>query len=192
MPKLPPSAHWPLDASSVEEGHPELQHQSPSGSAGQSHSLCCQWSGELGSGGQANRSKKWLGLPWLTLCHRTVDSVWDHLGTLIQTLPWHWAPHGSWAPPTERRCQFLPQPQYDHCHHLRGRRLPSMRQTRCPYHWGGATGSEREAPEGQLQHISPLMWASFWTEKEWSWGSLTYLHYCRQGWKWVLISAQVG
>lgn len=55
---LPPSEYWPLDASLTWVRHLELQHQLQSQSVGQSHSLCSQWSGELGSGCQRFMKKK--------------------------------------------------------------------------------------------------------------------------------------
>ena len=185
MPTLPPFARWPLGVSSVEGGCSEPRHQQLPGSAGLSRSLYSRWSGELESAGQ--RGKLWIPhrMFHVRKCFSKLDKT---------TLPWHWAPCGSWAPPVEEWCQFSPQHQYGHCHHLRGRRSPSMHQTRCPYHWGGAAGSAREAPEGTV-------WASpFRTLNEalgvrcsdlWA-VMVTYLHDCRQGWTRVLIATQVG
>lgn len=80
----------------------------------------------------------------------------------LSYLPWHWAPRGSWAPPAEGLCQFSLQHQCGHCHHQRGRRLPSMHQTRCPYHWGGVAGSVREAPEGTTAHYGTFQLRYCW------------------------------
>lgn len=151
MPTLPPFARWPLGVSSVEGGCSEPRHQRLPGSAGLSRSLYSQWSGEPGSGVRGVNSE------YLTTERFMLERVFQRAKWAKTTLPWHWAPCGSWAPPVEGWCQFLPQHQYGHCHHLRDRRSPSMHQTRCPYHWGGAAGSAREAPEGTV-------WASpFWT-----------------------------
>lgn len=190
MPTLPPSAHWPLGASSVEVGCSELQHQSLPGSADQSHSLCSQWSVKLESADWRKPGWSFLQVSKLRCDHAVVKvrcrlqvyqvstsafykpvcQVQDIncvayciLNTLQglsepRTLPWHWAPHGSWAPLVEERCQFSPQHQYGHCPHLWGRRLPSMRQTKCPYHWDGATGSEMEAPAGTIVKVQPYCW----------------------------------
>lgn len=76
-----------------------------------------------------------------------------------KTIPWRWAPRGSWAPPILGRCQFLRRRQCGHCHHLRDTRLPSRHQTRCPYQWDGAVGSEREAPDEQGTAHETSFWA---------------------------------
>lgn len=123
-------------------------------------------------------------------------AFWKHfVGFDPGTLPWHWVPHGSWAPPVGGQRQFSLQHQYGHCHHLWGRRLPSMHQTRCPYHWDGAIGSEMEAPEATTVMLARLL--IHLSDEEWHWlvavsCYFTYLQDCRQGWKRVLVSAQVG
>lgn len=55
MPMLPPFAHWPSGASSVQVGCSEHRHQPLPGSVGLSRSQCSRWSEEPGSGGQVRQ-----------------------------------------------------------------------------------------------------------------------------------------
>lgn len=90
------------------------------------------------------------------------------------TVPWHWAPRGSSAPPAEERCQFSPQHQYVHCHPQTGRRLPSMHQIRCLYRWDGATGSETVAAEGTVTAHESSSWKGLNLLWLWEQSSVTY------------------
>lgn len=66
-------------------------------------------------------------------------------GVCVYTLPWHQAPGDSWAPPVEEQYRFSLQFQCGHCHHQKGRKLPSMHQIRCPCHLDEAAGPVKEA-----------------------------------------------
>lgn len=55
MPMLPPFAHWPSGASSIQVGCSEHRHQPLPGSVGLSRSQCSRWSEEPGSGSQVRQ-----------------------------------------------------------------------------------------------------------------------------------------